>query len=34
MRVQLQGRFRAVAAIQKRVATELDAGPGTVGLAP
>ena len=34
MRVQLRQAFRAVAAIQKRVATELDASPGTVGLAP
>jgi CBS domain-containing protein len=34
MRVQLRQAFRAVATIQKRVATELDTGPRKVGLAP
>lgn len=34
MRVQLRQAFRAVATIQKRVATELDTSPGKVGLAP
>jgi CBS domain-containing protein len=34
MRVQLRQAFRAVAAIQKRVATELDTSPRKVGLAP
>jgi CBS domain-containing protein len=34
MRVQLRTAFRAVATIQKRVATELDTGPRKVGLAP
>jgi CBS domain-containing protein len=34
MRVQLRQAFRAVATIQKRVATELDTSPRKVGLAP
>ncbi|MGZ4166936.1 MAG: putative nucleotidyltransferase substrate binding domain-containing protein [Solirubrobacteraceae bacterium] len=34
MRVQLRQALRAVAVIQKRVASELDAGPRKVGLAP
>jgi CBS domain-containing protein len=34
MRVQLRQAFRAVAGIQKRVATELDTSPRKVGLAP
>jgi CBS domain-containing protein len=34
MRVQLRQAFRAVATIQKRVATELDTGVRKVGLTP